>query len=131
MFSNICFIERIHKLTPASEAKRLKLDNEEDDDDYDDVMDKDNRQGFIEENLEVGAVAPTLIGDKCAQLVASKSLDERQKEFKQMLLERGVSYISLCNQSTTLRDSFLYRYLRFQHGKKNSQNLCLINDVNC
>ena len=95
------------EIKPTSNTKRLKLDNDEDEeedvDDVDDVEIEGDRQEFIELNedaikVSTEASTSTIIDEeKLTQLKASKSLDERQQEFKQMLLERGVScsYIML------------------------------------
>lgn len=93
-------VERALELKPASEAKRLKTDNEEDEEHFEDIMDTDDDQGFVQENLEISA-ASTLTHDECAELVTCKSLDERQREFKHMLLERGVSYSYLCHHAAS------------------------------
>lgn len=87
------FIERVGELKPTSEAKRFKL-AEEDDDDEDDMDTEDKEQTLV--GLDEGSVAAkseafTLIDEeKVAELKANKSLSERQGEFKDMLLERGV-----------------------------------------
>lgn len=56
--------------------------------------------GLCEETPTTSSEASTLSDEeKMAQLKASKNLDERQREFKEMLLERGVSYSTpiFCN----------------------------------
>ena len=76
----------------AVEAKRFKPNDEDDEDD----MDSDDKQpvllGLTEDSLAVSSETATVIDEeKIARLKASKSLEERQREFAEMLLERGVS----------------------------------------
>lgn len=81
-------------MKPAIEAKRFKHDDEEDDEDDVDSEDKQQQMlvGLTEDAPAVSSEAAVLIDEeKIAQMKASKSLEERQREFKEMLLERGVS----------------------------------------
>ena len=80
-------------MKPAIEAKRFKHDDEEDEDDDVDSEEKQQQVllGLTEDAPAVGSEAAVLVDEeKIAQIKASKSLDERQREFKEMLLERGV-----------------------------------------
>lgn len=80
----------------------MKLDKEEDDEDDMDTEDKGQAIiGLDDENVAVKSEVPTIIDEeKLAELKASKSLGERQREFKDMLLERGVrSIYSICRYS--------------------------------
>ena len=48
--------------------------------------------GLSDDNPKVSSEAVVLVDEeKVAQIKATKSLDERQREFKEMLLEREVS----------------------------------------
>jgi anti-sigma28 factor (negative regulator of flagellin synthesis) len=84
-------------MKPAIEAKRFKHDDEDDEDDDLDSEDKQQQQqqvlvGLTEDTPAARSEAALLIDEeKIAQIKANKNLDERQREFKDMLLERGVS----------------------------------------
>ncbi len=75
--------ERAGEMKPSSEAKRFKLDSQQDDDDSEE-----------EEEMAAGAKEVTLSREeeqKLAVAKSGKSLEERQQDFKDMLLEREVS----------------------------------------
>lgn len=87
------FTERVGELKPPSEAKRFRLADDEDEDE-DDMETDDKEQtlvGLDEGSVAAKSKATTLIDEeKVAELKANKNLSERQREFKDMLLERGV-----------------------------------------
>ena len=87
------YIERVGEMKPAIEAKRFKHDDEDDDEDDVDIEEKQQMlMGLNEEAPAVSSEAAMLMDEeKIAQIKASKSVEERQREFKEMLLERGVS----------------------------------------
>ena len=129
------FTERVGELKPASVAKRFKVADEEDDDE-DDLETEDKEQtlmGLDEGSVAAKPKATTLIDEeKVAELKANKSLSERQREFKDMLLERGVrSTYCIHSWNEFVLHSNVYRYLHFQLGKRSYQSLYLIPDVNC
>lgn len=81
-------------MKPAIEAKRFKHDDEDDEDDDMDSEDKQQQMlvGLTEDApAECSEAALLTDEEKIAQMKANKNLDERQREFKEMLLERGVS----------------------------------------
>ena len=84
--------ERVGELKLTSEAKRFKLAEEDDDEDDMDTDDKEQTLvGLDEGSIAAKPEAFMLIDEeKVAELKANKSLSERQGEFKDMLLERGV-----------------------------------------
>lgn len=94
IFSLHLCLERVGEMKPAIEAKRFKHDDEDDEDDDMDSEDKQQQMlvGLTEDAPAVGSEAALLTDEeKIAQMKANKNLDERQREFKEMLLERGVS----------------------------------------
>lgn len=83
------FTERIGESVPTSEAKRSKVDEEEDEED----MDTDDKALLVDiQGIPTINPEQALYVDE-EKLKSNKSLDERQREFKDMLLERGVRYI--------------------------------------
>ena len=91
-------IERA-SLTEGPGAKRLKLSSDSDN------SDEEEDEVVVAEGVPVissaGEAKPVVGGPeaelKAAQLRANKPLEERQQEFKAMLLERGVSgWILVC-----------------------------------
>ena len=72
---------------PSPEAKRLKIDEDEPEEDD---MDTGDKTLTVEDDQ-----IPTITSEGASildeeKLKTSKSLDERQREFKEMLLDRGV-----------------------------------------
>ena len=83
------FTERVGEPVPSPEAKRLKVNEDELEEDD---MDADDKTLTVEDDQ-----IPTIRSEGASvldeeELKANKSLDERQREFKEMLLDRGVRH---------------------------------------
>lgn len=95
--------ERVGEVKPLPDSKRLRLDSNENSDseeNNEDQMDQQEQQ--LPPTIVSQGGAPVVAKDmrlsdanereqKAALAKAGKSLEERQRNFKEMLLERGVS----------------------------------------
>ena len=89
--------ERVGAIQPTSDAKRFKGEDETESDMEEEVDTEQKQVGLQQENQDgiepVTSKAQSDTADiekKAAAVRAGKSLEERQKEFHEMLLERGV-----------------------------------------
>ena len=81
-------LERIADILEGPETKRLKMKDSDEDSDVEE-MELAGVAGL--EKMRLKVANPVEAEELAAQARANKSLEERQREFKAMLLERGVS----------------------------------------
>ena len=124
---------------PDPPAKRMKLSNEggeggEGEDDEEEEMEAGGLDiptgGQMMVQVKPAQTEVMETEKKAAMMRSGKTVEERQEEFKEMLLERGVSLLHHYSYSYHHHLNFP-RCQHFQLGTKNFPNLCLIHAICC
>ena len=116
-------------MSSAPSAKRVKVEGEGGEEEEDEMEGGELDISVGGEAVETMTMVQAEAVDaekKAAMIRSGKTLEERQEEFKEMLLERGVSKPLAKYGTSHLPLAHLHRCLPSRRGTRSCRNLCLI-----